>query len=871
VVEGGLVKAYLPRAALEIAGAIVNAPTMARIGDPDSSVTAVLGPTNTGKTHLAVERMLGYRNGMIGFPLRLLAREVYDRIAAEQGAACVALITGEEKLVPAAPRYFICTVEAMPLDREFDFLAVDEIQLAADPDRGHVFTDRLLNARGTMETMFLGADTIRPLLRQLVPGIRFTHRPRLSRLTHIGHKKLSRLPPRSAVIAFSAQQVYEVAEAMRAHRGGCAVVLGALSPRTRNAQVELYQSGEIDFMVATDAIGMGLNMDLDHVAFSAAAKFDGHRTRRLWPAEIAQIAGRAGRHVRDGTFGTSAGLSPFDTDLVSAVEEHRFSALRRLYWRNAALDLRSLDDLLSSLDAPPPAPVLRRKGNADDHMALLALTRLEEVRTTACDAAHVRLLWETCQIPDYRKTLADAHVRLVSQIFHHLSARGRLPEDWMAGLIGTLDRTDGDIDTLTARISHVRTWTYIAHRGDWLDDSTHWQAQTRAIEDRLSDALHERLTLRFVDRRASALVRRIRDEEALLGAVDRNDGVTVEGHAVGRLTGFNFVADADVAEDRAVLAAARRILPGEVSRRAGWLAEDPDSAFALGVGDKKGSATTASPWRTLTWRGAPVARLQRGPTVLSPAITLLPAEDLSEIHRERVLARLRKWLGHYINAQLGALTSLEKSTLTGAARGLAFQLAEGLGTVPRSDIDKILGTIGKADRRVLRAAGVRLGRLGAHMPAMLKPARRQLAALLWSVYSDIPVPPKLPQPAAASFLLNDALPTAYYRAIGFEPLGPRALRFDVAERLAGALWARRQSGAITIDRDLLSLVGCPKEEFAGILEALGYRSTSPGKNGEPRFVAGRAKPRRASPPPRQDPSSPFAVLYNMGTTKVGSR
>ncbi|MBT7646302.1 MAG: disulfide oxidoreductase, partial [Rhodospirillaceae bacterium] len=656
-------------------------------------MTAVLGPTNTGKTHLAVERMLGHRSGMIGLPLRLLAREIYDRVIAQKGPRQVALITGEERIVPKGARYFICTTESMPLEMPVAFLAVDEIQLCADPERGHTFTDRLLRARGTEETMVMGASTMRPVIKALVPDAEFVERPRFSKLTYTGFRKITRLPPRSAVVAFSAAGVYELAETLRRQRGGCAVVLGALSPRARNAQVAMYQAGEVDHIVATDAIGMGLNMDLDHVAFSAAAKFDGHRTRRLWPAEIAQIAGRAGRHIRDGTFGTSAGLSPFDADLVSAVEEHRFSALRQLYWRNAELDLRSLDDLLSSLDTPPPAPVLRRKGNADDHMALLALTRLEDVRATACDAAHVRLLWETCQIPDYRKTLADAHVRLVSQIFHHLSTRGRLPEDWMAGLIGTLDRTDGDIDTLTARISHVRTWTYIAHRGDWLDDSTHWQAQTRAIEDRLSDALHERLTLRFVDRRASALVRRIRDEEALLGAVDRNDGVTVEGHAVGRLTGFNFVADADVAEDRTVLAAARRILPDEVSRRARWLAEDPDSAFALGVADEEGSATTA-PWRTVTWRGAPVARLQRGPTVLSPAITLLPAEDLSEINRERVLTRLRKWLGHYINAQLGALTSLEKSTLTGAARGLAFQLTEGLGIVPRSDIDKILGTIG---------------------------------------------------------------------------------------------------------------------------------------------------------------------------------
>ena len=827
---------------------------MVRRHDSRAPVTAVLGPTNTGKTHLAVERMLGHRNGMIGFPLRLLAREVYDRIVAEKGPACVALITGEEKLVPEAPRYFVCTVEAMPLDREVDFLAVDEIQLAADPDRGHVFTDRLLHARGTMETMFLGADTIRPLLRQLVPEARFTRRTRHSQLSHGGHRKLSRLAPRSAVIAFSAQQVYELAETMRAHRGGCVVVLGALSPRTRNAQVELYQAGEIDYMVATDAIGMGLNMDLDHVAFSANVKFDGHRARHLRPAEVAQIAGRAGRYTRDGTFGTTAGLTPFDDQLVAAVEEHRFPALRRLYWRNPELDLGSLDGLLESLDAPPPVASLRRKGNADDHLTLLALARDADIRDRARDPAALRLLWDACQVPDYTKTLAEDHVHLVSRIFTHITEHGFLPEQWVAGLVSRLERTEGDIDTLTARISHVRTWTYIAHRADWLEDSAGWQARTRAIEDQLSDALHERLTQRFVDRRASVLARRIRDDGELIGAIGHDDTVMVEGHVVGQLAGFTFKPDADIGRDRAVLTAARRVLPAEIARRAGSLTRAPDEAFTLGLGDETGE------WGVVAWRGAPVARLRRGPSPLVPALTLVPGEDMSGADRQRVLDRLQQWLAREIAAALPALTRLEAMPLKGAARGLAFQLAESLGAVPRGEIEKVLGGLSKTDRRMLRDCGVRIGRTGAHVPALLKPGPRRLTALLWWIHEDRLGAPPMPAAAAASFARTPAAPDSFCRAIGFEPLGPRAVRIDVTERLAGLLYRRTRSGPTPAGSDLLALMGCPKGECAGVLRALGYRSVGPDSGGAVRYAPTRRRRTRRSRKPRPNQDSPFAVL-----------
>jgi ATP-dependent RNA helicase SUPV3L1/SUV3 len=475
-------------------------------------VTAVLGPTNTGKTFLAVDRMLGHSSGMIGFPLRLLARENYDRIVRLKGARAVALVTGEEKIAPPTARYFVCTVESMPLNRPVAFLAIDEVQLAADPERGHIFTDRLLHARGIEETMFLGSDTIRPLLRRLVPDATFESRPRFSTLTYTGPKKLNRLPRRSAVVAFSAGDVYAMAELIRRQRGGAAVVLGALSPRTRNAQVAMYQAGEVDYLVATDAIGMGLNMDVDHVAFAELAKFDGRRPRRLTAPEIAQIAGRAGRHMNNGSFGTTAEAGEIPPEMVEAVENHRFQPLASLYWRNRDLSFRSVEALLRDLDARPPDRALIRMREADDHLALAALARDPEILRMAQGPAAVRLLWEVCQIPDFRKILTEAHTRLLGHVFRHLMQPAAvLPETWVARQVERLNDDQGDIDTLTQRIAHVRTWTYIAHRGDWLTNSGEWQERARAIEDKLSDALHQRLTQRFVDRRQAALQRRLKE------------------------------------------------------------------------------------------------------------------------------------------------------------------------------------------------------------------------------------------------------------------------------------------------------------------------------------------------------------------------
>ncbi len=831
-------------------------------------VTALLGPTNTGKTHMAVERMLAHRSGMIGFPLRLLAREIYDRVVSLCGPQAVALVTGEEKYVPPRARYFLCTVEAMPLDRPVDFLAIDEIQLAADRERGHVFTDRLLHARGTAETMLLGAETMRPLIRVLVPEASFIRRPRLSGLSHDGHRKLSRLAGRSAVIAFSAEAVYGLAEEMRSLRGGCAVILGALSPRTRNAQVEMYQSGEVDYLVATDAIGMGLNMDIEHVAFSADRKFDGRGTRRLRTAELAQIAGRAGRYMANGTFGTTGTLEPFEPPVIEALENHRFPPIREAYWRNSALSFASIEALLQCLEATPAQPGLRRAHNGDDHLALLALARDPDIAAIACTREHVALLWEACQIPDYRKTMAEAHIRLVRQIYLHLVELGHLPNDWVAAHIGRLDRVDGDLDTLTTRISHVRTWTYVSHRAGWIAANAEWQERTRALEDRLSDALHERLTQRFVDRRAGAFARR-RGLEPLFATVNDSGEVLVEGHRTGRITGFRFVPDADAPEQRALKAAANRALEQERGRRVGALAADANGAFALG---SEPAAAAEPSWGVITWHGEPVGRLTAGDDVLNPAVALLHGEHLSGAQRERVRRRLASWLENLLKDRLRPLFALRDAPLEGAARGIAFALSQALGCMARHRAADQLRALDRPGRRALTATGIRVGRLTIHLPAMRKPARARLAVLLWCTAVNAPAPAQLPPPEAVSAPRDESLDPLAYRAAGFEPLGERVLRADIAERVAQRLSARAKEGPVSVDRALLMLAGCKREAFESVLEALGYAANGTGKDGNPTYTRRRKRP-RGRRPLAQEPAeshSPFAKLRRLADDGLGA-
>ena len=819
-------------------------------------VKAVLGPTNTGKTHLAMERMLAHASGIIGFPLRLLARENYDRMVAQKGARHVALITGEEKIVPPEARWFSCTVEAMPLDRAAEFVAVDEIQLCADPDRGHVFTDRLLHARGMVETMFLGAETIRPLLQRLVPQAYVETRPRMSQLVHAGSAKLSRLPPRTAVVAFSAAEVYAIAELIRRRRGGCAVVMGRLSPRTRNAQVALYQDKEVDFLVATDAIGMGLNMNVDHVAFAGLGKFDGHRPRRLTAAEVAQIAGRAGRGMRDGTFGSTAECPALPDDMVAAVEAHNFEPLTQLCWRNSALDFSHIDALLATLTTPPNRPGLVRGNDAADLETLAALAREPEIRRLAQGRRSLRQLWDACQIPDFRKLADDTHTRLCARVFDHVAHGGKLPTDWLAGQIDALARADGDIDTLMQRLSGVRVWSYIAARTDWVRDAAHWQGRAREVEDKLSDALHERLTSRFVDRRAADLMRRLdaTDGQELLSAVTRRGEVVVEGHSVGRVAGFSFLPDPDAQGDerKMVLRAARRALREEMPRRVGALETAPDQA--LGLADD----------HAILWDGVPVARLTAGTAELRPVVRVLDSEFLDGAQRERLRARLQRFADDRIRADLAPLfKAIAAAESLPDGRGLLHRLGESLGLILSEDRE----TVSPELRGRLRAAGVRTGRLALFLPALLKPNPAAMRARLWALRHGVNLPP-LPGAGAVSLPVPPDWPPGFAAAMGWIEAGPVLLRLDVAERVAGELgWAVRQ-GAAALPGGLASRFSVRADLLPVVLRRIGFRIVPGGGLGPEQYgppAPAMLVPLRRrqpvvvpAPPPRTH--GPFAAL-----------
>ena len=772
------------------------------------ATTALLGPTNTGKTHLALERMLTHPTGMIGFPLRLLARENYDRVAAARGKETVALVTGEERIVPRQPSYWMCTVEAMPLDLKVDFLAVDEVQLAADRERGHVFTDRIVNARGRLETWLIGADTIRPLLRRLLPDAAFETRPRLSTLRYSEPKRLDRLPRRAAVIAFSVRELYEVAARLRRERGGAALVFGALSPRTRNAQVGLYQAGEVDHLVATDAIGMGLNLDLDHVVFSGLTKFDGVGPRPLAPAEVGQIAGRAGRHVRDGHFSSTADLGPLDPGLVEAVEQHRFAPLARLFWRTDDLDFFSPLALLGSLERQPPLPFLVRMRHAEDQQALAALAREAEVMALAREAEAVRLLWEVCQVPDFQGILTDAHTRLLARVFLFLRGPGgRIAEDFLAARVRELDRTEGDVEALLGRIASVRTWTYISNRASWVPDSRFWQERTRAVEDRLSDALHLRLTEQFVDRHGTVIARH--DPSELVTSLGSDGEVLVQGLRAGVLEGFRFLPDRGAREgSRGLLAAANRALRDLVRDRVAALEREGDEAFALGPGAE------------ILWRGAAVARLAAGESALAPLVEVLPSDLLDPPLRERVRRRLAAWLEARLHAALPSLFALRDCAPPGLARGLAFALVEGLGAVSRRSVAREVAAATPEDRKALARLGVTLGRLALFVPALQRPEATRLRARLFAVKQGRPAESS---PEGVPSVPNDPRQTAaFYLACGYLPAGPRAVRLDRLERVAAVVARLSRTGPFLPPGDLPSILGCPPPDVPAVLTAIGY-------------------------------------------------
>ncbi|MBZ9978810.1 helicase-related protein [Mesorhizobium sp. BR-1-1-10] len=798
-------------------------------------VTAVLGPTNTGKTHLAIERMVAHETGVIGLPLRLLAREVYTRVCEKVGANKVALITGEEKIQPPGARYSVCTVEAMPRETDAAFVAIDEVQLAGDLERGHIFTDRILHLRGRQETLLLGAATMHGILQRLLKGISVVTRPRLSHLAYAGSKKLTRLPRRTAIVAFSADEVYAIAELIRRQQGGAAVVLGALSPRTRNAQVALFQSGDVDYLIATDAIGMGLNLDLDHVAFAQNRKFDGYQYRNLTAAELGQIAGRAGRHLRDGTFGVTGQVDPLDEDLVQKIEGHDFDPVKVLQWRTAQFDFASLDALKRSIETNAPVEGLTRALPAVDAQALEHLSRDEDIRALATNAKRVALLWEACALPDYRKIAPAQHADLIASIYMDLARQGHVDENYMAEQVRRADTTEGDIDTLSHRIAQIRTWTFVSNRPGWLADQAHWQEKTREIEDRLSDALHERLTKRFVDRRTSVLMRRLRENTMPEAEISPTGTVLVEGHHVGELQGFRFTADqtAGGEDAKAVRTAAQKALAAEFEARAERFGACANGDLALGSDG------------TLRWIGAPIGTLVSGEDALKPRLVLLTDEQLTGPARDKVAARAERFVNFQIESLLKPLVDLKNAEqISGIGRGIAFQLVENFGLINRRDIAEEMKSLDQEGRAALRRLGVRFGAYHVFVPALIKPAPAGLVTLLWALKNDGKDKPGFGDVVHAlasgrtSVVIDPAFDKAFYKLAGYRNLGRRAVRIDILERLADLIrpatnWkpglGQRPDGAydgqsFMVTPPMMSILGATADDMEEILKGLGYRA-----------------------------------------------
>ncbi|MEM9434841.1 MAG: helicase-related protein [Pseudomonadota bacterium] len=778
-------------------------------------VTAVLGPTNTGKTHYAIERMLAHKTGVIGLPLRLLAREVYDRIVALRGPSVVALVTGEERIVPARTQYWVCTVEAMPVEIGADFVAVDEIQLCADSERGHVFTDRLLHQRGLHETLFLGSDTMRSAISALEPGAQFLKRERFSELSYTGSKKISRLRPRSAIVGFSVENVYAIAELIRRQKGGCAVVMGALSPRTRNSQVAMYQNGDVEYLVATDAIGMGLNLDIDHVAFSSLRKFDGKRMRALAPNELGQIAGRAGRYTNPGSFGVTGEAAPLEDRVVDAILNSSFTPIKRLQWRNPKLEFGSIARLISALETPTTDPWLSRGREADDLSALKALSEIAEIVARVSGPKEVQLLWDVCRIPDFRGISASEHAALLERIFGFLHDKGALPEAYMAGQIARLDRSDGDIDTLSRRLAFIRTWTYVAQRKGWVEDENHWRETARAVEDRLSDALHGALTQRFVDRRTSVLMRRLKQKESLVADVNENGEVAVEGEKIGRLDGFRFRQDdtASPEEAKTLRQAALQALTPHFNLRADKFYNSPDTE--MDFTDQGG----------LMWGTLAVGKLLKGFDPLKPQVEAFVDEEAGREVAEKVKRRLQHFIDRKVAAGFEPLVKMrDDNELSGLAKGFAFQLVEALGVIPREKVADDVKALDQDARGQLRKHGVRFGQFTIFMPLLLKPAPTRLRLVLASLQAGFSDFPASPPPGLVTVPELPEAPDGYYANAGYRLAGARAIRIDMLERLADQLRSEDSRGGFEAKPDMLSITGTTLEQFADLMQGLGYRA-----------------------------------------------
>ena len=778
-------------------------------------VTAVLGPTNTGKTHLAVETMMEYESGIIGFPLRLLAREIFDKCVNKIGAEKVALITGEEKIIPKLPKYYICTVESMPQDMMVDFIAVDEIQMCVDHERGHIFTDRLLHARGDKLTMFLGSHTMKSLISSLVDGVEFVNKERYSNLTYSGYKKISRLNPKTALIAFSIDEIYAIAELVRRQKGGAAIIMGSLSPKTRNSQVELYQSGDANFLVATDAIGMGINMDINNVSFSSLRKFDGKKNRKLNLSEISQIAGRAGRHINDGTFGVTGECKQLSFDEVEKLEKHELQKIDVLYWRNSEINFDSLDNLVSSLEKNTNNKFLKRINDCEDEKVLKFLIKNNNNLKNKLSKDFVKTLWECCQIPDFSKKAYGNHIEVVKKVFEFLTSNsGKVTNEYMKKQLEYLDKYDGNIDTLANRISNVRTWSYVANKKNWANNSDYWVERTKYIEDKLSDKLHEELTKSFVNKRISILSRTLKQDVALATEIKNENEVIIDEQYIGRLSGLKL--DLDLKSEslktdiKSLKKAARQAIAPELMRRVNRIIR---SEVLRLDNDHK-----------IYWMDSPIAYISKGTNYLNPKLRLIVDEAIDPETKEKLKINLEKKLRTLISSELSDLVNLIKSKFkNNYARALCYQLFEKNGVMKRKTVNEMIKNISKDDRSNLRKAGVKIGRYHIFLPRMLKPSAVNLRVKLWKLYYPEDKKYIIPK-SGLNFLKNETIENNKFLLIcGFENFNKFYIRVDILERLFLKIIENIKDGVFKTDSSMINLIGCSKENFYKLLELMEYK------------------------------------------------
>jgi len=789
------------------------------------TVIAALGPTNTGKTFYAIERLAAHKSGMIGLPLRLLTREVYDKMVLKVGPSRVAMITGEERIIPDNPKYWVCTVESMPMDKPVEFLAVDEIQLIDDPERGHIFTDRILNARGMSETLFMGSSISKKVMKKLINDIKFYDRERFSKLTYTGYKKISHLPKRSAVVAFSIQSVYAIAEIIKRQKGGVAVVMGSLSPQARNAQVKMYQNGDVDYIVATDAIGMGLNLDLNHIAFAETEKYDGENFRKLYPHELAQIAGRAGRYQRDGTFGVTGQANEIDHEVIARIEDHRFIPLNSAKWRNKNLNFSSVNKLIESLKAIPNKIELGISRQADDLRALIRLSQDKEIIENANNKKNIQTLWETSQIPDFRNISEGEHSKIISLIFKELCLNNKLSDEWLNSHIKSFDKYYGDINSLMMRLSGIRTWTYVSQKEKWLDNPVLWQKKTREIEDKLSDALHNSLTERFVEKTSSKLRIKYKDKKDILSGINDNGDVTVEGEYFGKIHGFKLIIEKSYSEQylKQIRPAISKSIELEMKKKSLKILSSEFDAFTLNSD------------LFIYFNDEKIAGLKPGNNPLNPKISIICDEYLDSNIKKKIENKFLEWIQNYIKLNLREILSLENTdNLSPGAKGIAFRLLEELGLIRRNKIENEIKILDQKSRQELRKMGVKIGKFSIFFPATVKPKATELLISLWINYSeknynqnDIKlIRENLPKPGITSCALNQNISHEIYKVLGYLVIGKMVIRADIIERLDKIIYSEidkdKKDKSFLVTDEMISLLGCSRENMKLIIKDLGF-------------------------------------------------